>query len=358
MITTFSFIVRILNKLKINLFFPFKNRNKLIYIVEDANWAIKWVGYYIVKTLKKSGIQCTTDKHFSKYKNKIIHFGARGLYLPEGWKNIDPSNKVIFTYFHGDDNDIIFINALKEASQVAKYFHTSCTKTKQHLIKYGVPEEKIVIIPLGIDENIFSSIDELEKIERKRRLGIPDGHFVIGSFQKDGIGWKNGEEPKLVKGPDIFCDAVEKISKDIPVFIVLTGPARGYVKSRLEKAKIPYIHHNLKNYKKLAFYYSLLDCYIISSRLEGGPMSILEGQASGIPVVSTPVGIVPDICTHDKDVLLCENVNADEIVKNVLLLFNNKDLYDNLKENGLINAEKYSWSNIAKIYYEKLYSKL
>ena len=33
---------------------------------------------------------------------------------------------------------------------------------------------------------------------------IPKDKIIIGSFQKDGVGWEEGNEPKLIKGPDIL----------------------------------------------------------------------------------------------------------------------------------------------------------
>ena len=63
--------------------------------------------------------------------------------------------------------------------------------------------------------------------------------MVIGSFQKDGSGWKEGLIPKMVKGPDIFLRAIEILNNSIPeLFVLLTGSARGYVRHGLEKMKV------------------------------------------------------------------------------------------------------------------------
>ena len=42
------------------------------------------------------------------------------------------------------------------------------------------------------------------------RSGLPDDAFVVGSFQKDGVGWGDGLEPKLVKGPDVLVEALAR----------------------------------------------------------------------------------------------------------------------------------------------------
>ena len=41
----------------------------------------------------------------------------------------------------------------------------------------------------------------------RRVLGLPASAFVVGSFQKDGVGWGEGLEPKLIKGPDVLLAA-------------------------------------------------------------------------------------------------------------------------------------------------------
>ena len=66
------------------------------------------------------------------------------------------------------------------------------------------------------------------------RKKIPRESLLIGSFQKDGIGWGEGNEPKLIKGPDIFINSLEKIKKCCDPFVILTGPSRGFVKKGLK----------------------------------------------------------------------------------------------------------------------------
>ena len=40
-------------------------------------------------------------------------------------------------------------------------------------------------------------------------LGLPRDAFVVGSFQKDGVGFGDGLEPKSIKGPDVLVEALE-----------------------------------------------------------------------------------------------------------------------------------------------------
>ena len=42
-------------------------------------------------------------------------------------------------------------------------------------------------------------------------------------------------------------------------------------------------------------YYNGIDIYVCTSRTEGTPNTVLEAMACGVPVISTDVGIVPEV---------------------------------------------------------------
>jgi glycosyltransferase involved in cell wall biosynthesis len=127
-------------------------------------------------------------------------------------------------------------------------------------------------------------------------LDLSDDAFVVGSFQKDGVGWGSGVEPKLIKGPDVLVAALERVRARAPELVVLlTGPARGYVRSELGRLGIPHRHVLARSRGELAHAYHALDVYVVPSRQEGGPKGVLEAMASGVPLVTTRVGQAPDM---------------------------------------------------------------
>ena len=107
----------------------------------------------------------------------------------------------------------------------------------------------------------------------RNKLKIPKDALVIGSFQKDGIGWGDGMKPKFIKGPDIFVETLRILSKKgLPIYALITGPARGYVIELLKQNNIPYHHSYVSRAEDLVPFYQALDIYLITSREEGGPM--------------------------------------------------------------------------------------
>jgi glycosyltransferase involved in cell wall biosynthesis len=72
--------------------------------------------------------------------------------------------------------------------------------------------------------------------------------------------------------------------------VLLSGPARGYVRAGLDRLGIPYRHRLVDRYADLSNLYQALDAYAVPSRQEGGPKGVLEAMASGVAVASTRVG--------------------------------------------------------------------
>ncbi|ODS40535.1 MAG: hypothetical protein A7315_02560 [Candidatus Altiarchaeales archaeon WOR_SM1_79] len=246
-------------------FISFRNKKPyslLFYVIENANWSIKWDGKYITENLNnQSLLRAKTTITYKRVRNQIIHFGSRNLFLPDTWEKVDNSNKIVFTWFHGTDkdknpNNLAMINALPEASKKADIVHTACNLSKEKLVKWGVPEDKIVVIPLGVDLNIFKQVSEEKKKQIKECLRLPQDKIIIGSFQKDGVGWGEGLDPKWVKGPDVFVEVASKLKENHDIFVLLTGPARGYVKKELNKRGIKYRHIFLKDYLEIPRYYT------------------------------------------------------------------------------------------------------
>jgi len=331
---------------------------ELIYKIEANKWSILWDGKYITENLKKLGLLKAEIGTIFLSRNKIIHFGSiNSIFREQGLTNLNKLNKIILTWFHIDPSDIRlkFVPLLNKKIDI---LHTSSIITKKKLVELGFDKEKIVVIPLGVDLLNFIKFGEKKKDEIKKKLNLPSNKIIIGSFQKDGVGWGEGLEPKLVKGPDIFCEIAKKIYETHDIHIFLTGPARGYVKKKLKEYQIPFTHIFLHNYLDIVECYNALDLYLITSRAEGGPKALLEGMATGVPIVTTNVGMAPMIIEHGINGFITDIEDIDGLSKYSLELIKSKKLRNKFISNGLIKVKKYSWEKVAKNYYLKIYEKL
>lgn len=327
------------------------------YVGESVPWTIQGEGKYLTENLNKLGLikaKITTTPF--GLKNKIIHFGSLNSFLIfKKWGGVSLKNKIVVTCFHCLPQDPR-LKGIKNLKEVV-LFHTAAYTTSKKLIKAGIPSERIKVIPLGVDLSLFQPLTSQEKIKIRKKLGLPCDKFIIGSFQKDGVGWGEGNNPKLIKGPDILVEVLNQLPQD-KIFVLLAGPARGYVKRRLKEKNIPYQHIYFKDYTKMPRLYNALDLYLITSRVEGGPKQILEAWACGVPVVSTKVGMVRDIAQDNVNALVTEINNEGELIQKIREIMRNKNLRKKLIFNGLEEGQKFSWPKIATRYYQEIYAHL
>ena len=162
--------------------FNLKKSNKIFYISEDKDWVIKRIGDYLKQNItNQNNIDFRVKNNLGYIRNKIIHFGSRSIYLPDKFKKVHKSNKIIFTWYHGTPEDRVFIDALPMGSKRADFIHTSCQISKRQLIALGAEEEKLVVIPIGFDSSCFRPLSQEEKRIKRHNFAIEDNYIVIKS---------------------------------------------------------------------------------------------------------------------------------------------------------------------------------
>lgn len=101
------------------------------------------------------------------------------------------------------------------------------------------------------------------------------------------------------------------------------------------------------NDKELLFNNSAIFC--LPSYAEGFPMAVLDAWAYGLPVITTPVGGLPDILKHGENALIFEPGDIECLSKNLEELINNKALRKKLSEGSLKLSEyEFNITNITK----------
>ncbi len=255
---------------------------------------------------------------------------------------------------HPDDRAIVA--TLRERADLFPKIVVTTGIMAKALAERGIDPARIVCIPLGVDLRTFTPVDAAAKTAIRARLGIPPDVFAIGSFQKDGDGWGDGDSPKMIKGPDVFCDALARAKKDLPVFAVLTGPARGYVKKRLDAAGIRYVHAFLKNKDDVIDYYRALDAYLVASRIEGGPLSIVESWATGVPLITTNMGMAPDIAIDGTNAIVRPIEDAVGLADALIRVAGNAVLRDSIVAGGKISVAPHHWPHLAERHLSEVYA--
>ena len=258
------------------------------------------------------------------------------------WKKIPKKHlkqkKVICSHYHFDFSNFDKSDFLNLDRYVDEY-HVISKKTENQLKK--LTNKKITSIPFWINDKLFFHVHNKKKI--RQEFGFQQDDYLVGSFQRDTEG-SDLLSPKLVKGPDIFFNIVSKMyEENDKLKIILSGKRRGYLINLFEKNNIPYKYYEMVDQEKLNLLYNLLDLYIVSSRIEGGPQAILESAITKTPILSTDVGVASEILSQrsiysvdnfekaSTDIMYAYNEVQKYKLLNGMELFRNmmRDFYEN-----------------------------
>jgi len=329
----------------------------------DAGWVVYWIGYYLAQHLQRHYL-VHLGSDWRRYRYSLLHFGSATAYFGERiYRSVHPSNTAVVLWAHGQETNPDpemqqRLANVKEGSAHTARIVVTCRIGENTLRSLGVDPGKIIKIPHGVDTQLFHPPSADERARLREELEVPEGALCIGSFQKDGVGWAEGMSPKWVKGPDTFLQVLESLPRRRDVLVLLTGPARGYVKAGLEKMGVPYRHIVLDDYRDVARLYWALDLYLIASRDEGGPMGLLESMASGVPVVSTRVGMCADLIVDGENGVLAEVDDVSLLAAKTSDTLDDAELRSAIARNALRTVKAYDWAEVADQYHRLVYEPL
>ena len=330
-----------------SFFLPkYQHYSRLLIESDGSDWVLNSIANEMCQVSDCIGIP-TLDSKYSKFiKNQCVFFTSKYSVLSNWTKG---SNRIAFPYYHGNPSTNhtfkMMINTLEKHHTDISRIQVSQSEIEEIILNTGIDNNKVFRIPISIDLDLFPVANLHHRSVTRKKLNIPEEAILIGSFQKDGNGWDEGVEPKLIKGPDIFLQTIKILKGDIPnLYVLLTGPARGFVKTGLKKIGVPYQHYFLKEYTDISKYYHALDLYLITSREEGGPRAVLESMASGIPLVTTRVGQAMDLVQHGKNGFMVDVQDVEGLAHWSKYVFENSDSIDDIK----IAARKTSVENCYK----------
>ena len=164
----------------------------------------------------------------------------------------------------------------RKAAQKAKKVIAVSNWTKNAVVKYyKIDQSKIEVILNAIDINVFKKLD---KFESRKKLNLPLYKKLILFVGR----------LSYQKSPEIIFELAKKFEKEDIYFVLVTN------KNPFWNLKNIFIFQNIPN-NQLPFFYSACDIFILPSKYEGCPFTLIEAMACKIPFVVTNVGCVPEI---------------------------------------------------------------
>jgi glycosyltransferase involved in cell wall biosynthesis len=288
--------------------------SRLAVVSDEGGWVLDEEAAAIAGLAARLGIRARVNLPLSAWAAQCAHYTSQFvLDLPAALRT---RQRISLDFLHGRPGaDPVFDRlhgSLRRNHPVLTRVRVSHRAMGDLVRASGIAAEKVHRIPLGIDLPSFPLQTAQSRTDARRRLELPESAVVIGSFQKDGVGWGEGLEPKRVKGPDVFLDAMAALRPRVAeLWVLLTGPARGYVKSGLDRLGIPFRHALVTQRGAMGASYQALDAYVVSSRDEGGPKAVLEAMACGVPLITTRVGQAVDLVVDGHNGWLADLEDAE-----------------------------------------------
>ncbi len=243
----------------------------------------------------------------SKYNIKVVHSHGRGAFIYSALaKILRPGIKLIHTV-HRADGDLISNNKivrrilLKKTDKVVAVSQAAADKFSE---KNQYPVDKIKIIYNGIDINSFFP-------GNKKSDDIIIGTVANLSDDKD--------IETLLRAFALVLDRVEA-KHNLFLRIIGDGPRAGELKTLAEELGISGLVEFAGFRNDVAEQLRMMDIFILATRTEGFGISILEAMASGVPVIASRVGGIPEIIEDGINGLLFESGNENQLTDKILQL--------------------------------------
>jgi glycosyltransferase involved in cell wall biosynthesis len=200
------------------------------------------------------------------------------------------------------------------------------------------PPEKIKVIPLGFDLSRFRENMDQKRNSFRKTYFLEDDEIAIGIIGR----------LVPVKNQQLFLRAIkylqDKSVNKVRAFIIGDGEDLQKLRNMAEQMNLDYVYcpeYCKKSFltftswiKNIDVALAGLDIVALTSLNEGTPVSLIEAQAAGKPIVSTRVGGIENVVIENKTALLTEVENEDRFSESLLRIAEDMNLRNAMSVNG------------------------
>jgi glycosyltransferase involved in cell wall biosynthesis len=164
----------------------------------------------------------------------------------------------------------------------------------------GADVSRVFRVPYGVDVNLFTPARDTDRKESRARLGLSGAGPVVGFFAKRA---SNDDDRK---GTGVFVEAMMLLHKKIgDASALIVGPGwqdlvKRFRDNGIRCTWLPFV----EDPRDLPRLYHALDFYWVTSRVEGGPVPLLEAMSSAVCCLSTRVGLAKEVVRDGVNAML------------------------------------------------------
>jgi glycosyltransferase involved in cell wall biosynthesis len=184
-----------------------------------------------------------------------------------------------------------------------------------------VPDEKVAVIPNGLDLSVFKG----RTYDR-----LPRRVAMVANLRAG-------------KGHDVLIEASVEILRSVPdatFELIGDGAERGRLERQAEARGVLGAFTFAGHQENVAARLAEADLFVLPSRSEAFPNAVLEGMGAGLPIVASDVGGIPEIISHEATGLLVPPGDAAALARSVVRLMRMPALASRLGRAARADAEQ------------------
>jgi glycosyltransferase involved in cell wall biosynthesis len=215
----------------------------------------------------------------------------------------------------------------------------------------GIPANNVVRIPNAVDTARFTPVDGAAKAAARNRLGLPP-HGRIAVYTGRLVSYKG--LPNLV----LVWAAVRASHPDTTLVLVGAGgldihACEDQLRAMVRETGLEGHVVFTGNVTNVHDYLHAADMYVFPTENDAFPSSLVEAMACGLPVITTPVGAIPEIVADGETGLLVPPANADALYQAIDRLLTDDGLARRLGVAAATSAaDRFAAAAVAERYLE------
>jgi glycosyltransferase involved in cell wall biosynthesis len=215
--------------------------------------------------------------------------------------------------------------------------------TKSELIKHlKIPPNKITVIYIGVDHNLYKPIKNTQEVRIKYNLSEKNSYLI----------YVGNEEPRM--NLKTLLHALKKLKEKHPNLKLIKGGNSNFPRARdrlLKRIKTlglqdDVIFTGYINEKDLPHLYNIADVCVYLSDYAGFGLPAAEAMACGTPTIGANSGSVPEAIGDGG--ILVNAKDSTQVAVEIDKILSNESLRNELRKKGIEQSQKFTWESFAK----------